>query len=235
MALHHEQNIEKMGGLSTQLPITHACFLIGALSLSAIPPFSGFFSKDAILMAVEHSDLPVATLANWMLTLGAGVTGIYIFRALALCFYGQKPEFSFDVKEPNWTITLPLIVLSIPSIGLGYYLIDLWFHQQIFNSVFDLLPAHQASHNIIVAAYQNPTQLIFHALDHLAFWVTIIAITATICVLRIYPHIGTWLSHNTKTIQTILIHQYGFDIFYSKLVCLSRAIARVFFKRLMRL
>jgi NADH-quinone oxidoreductase subunit L len=80
LALHHEQDIRKMGGLAKVMPVTYVCFLVGALALAALPPFSGFYSKDAIIEAVQASHLPAAHYAYYCVLIGALVTAFYIFR-----------------------------------------------------------------------------------------------------------------------------------------------------------
>jgi NADH-quinone oxidoreductase subunit L len=90
LAVHHEQDMRKMGGLARYLPITYGTFLIGAVALAAIPPFSGFYSKDAIIEAVHLSKIPGAGYAYFCALAGAFITPLYIFRALFLTFHGKS-------------------------------------------------------------------------------------------------------------------------------------------------
>src|SRR5262249_13957800 len=118
IAMHHEQDMRKMGGLRKYMPITYITFLIGALSLSAIPPFAGFFSKDAIIDAVRLSTIPGATYAYYCVLIGTFVTALYIFRAF---FYTFHTNERFDehtrshLQESTWVVLLPLTILAIPS------------------------------------------------------------------------------------------------------------------------
>src|SRR3990167_3013491 len=122
IAMHHEQDIRKMGGLRKYLPVTYITFLIGALALCAIPPFAGFYSKEAVIEAVHLSRIPGAEYAYVCLALGSFVTALYTFRALFMTFHGKE---NFDahtrahVKESPKVVTWPLILLAIPSVFLG--------------------------------------------------------------------------------------------------------------------
>jgi NADH-quinone oxidoreductase subunit L len=110
VSLHHEQNIWKMGGLSRNLKITFATFLTGALALIGCPPFSGFFSKDAILaLAYQHN----TTIFVIALTT-AFLTAFYVSRAVVVVFLGkQRSELARDGKESTPVMTGPLIILAI--------------------------------------------------------------------------------------------------------------------------
>ena len=113
-AMHHEQDIRKMGGLQSKLPITHITFLIGCIAIAGMPPFSGFFSKDEILAAAFEKNK-----IYWVLGLvGAAMTAFYMFRLYATTFLGKfrgSNEQEAHLHESPWAMTLPLIVLAILS------------------------------------------------------------------------------------------------------------------------
>jgi NADH-quinone oxidoreductase subunit L len=113
-AMHHEQDIRKMGGLQSKLPITHITFLIGCIAIAGVPPFSGFFSKDEILAAAFEKNK-----IYWVLGLvGAAMTAFYMFRLYATTFLGKfrgSNEQEAHLHESPWAMTLPLIVLAILS------------------------------------------------------------------------------------------------------------------------
>ena len=92
IAMHHEQDVRKMGGLRKYMPITFIMFWIGTLALTGMPFLSGFYSKDAIIEAVHASTRPGATFAYWCVLIGVFVTAFYSFRVLYLTFHG-KPRF----------------------------------------------------------------------------------------------------------------------------------------------
>src|SRR5208282_264764 len=121
IALHHEQDMRRMGGLRRLMPITYVTVLIGAWANAGLPPFAGFFSKDTIIEAIHVSQIPGATFA-YLAALGAAwVGGFYSFRLVFLTFHG-KERFTMDThdghggppQESPWVVTLPLILLAIP-------------------------------------------------------------------------------------------------------------------------
>ena len=113
-AMHHEQDIRKMGGLKSKLPITHITFLIGCIAIAGVPPFSGFFSKDEILAAAFEKNK-----IYWVLGLvGAAMTAFYMFRLYATTFLGKfrgSHEQEAHLHESPLAMTLPLIILAILS------------------------------------------------------------------------------------------------------------------------
>lgn len=118
-AMHHEQDIRKMGGLKKYLPITHITFLLGCLAIAGIPPFSGFFSKDEILTAAFAQN----PLYYFIGVAGALMTAFYMFRLYSLTFLGQfrgTQEQEHHLHESPWQMTFPLIVLAILSVVGGW-------------------------------------------------------------------------------------------------------------------
>ena len=121
MSLHHNQDILKMGGLKSKLPITYICFLIGTLSIIGFPLTSGFFSKDLILEVMLYEDSTISFVAYVMLILGALVTTIYSLRLLFIVFYGDyRGDNANSVKEQSLIILIPLIILALLSLFPGY-------------------------------------------------------------------------------------------------------------------
>jgi len=107
--LHHEQNIWNMGGLSRKLPITFASFIVGALALIGCPPFSGFFSKDAILALAYERNMPIFAVALFT----AFLTAFYIVRLLVIVFFGKpRSDIARESRESPPIMTVPLIVLA---------------------------------------------------------------------------------------------------------------------------
>ncbi len=118
-AMHHEQDIRKMGGLKKYLPITHITFLLGCLAIAGIPPFSGFFSKDEIL-AAAYAKNPL----YWGLGVaGAAMTAFYMFRLYATTFLGSfrgTHDQEHHLKESPSAMTIPLIILALLSVLGGF-------------------------------------------------------------------------------------------------------------------
>ena len=123
IAMHHEQDMRKMGGLRKYMPITYWTCLIGALALIGFPGFAGFFSKDALIEAVELSTLPAARYGYWCVLIGVFVTAFYTFRLVFMTFHGQErmDEHTREhLHESPWVVTLPLVLLAIPSVIIGW-------------------------------------------------------------------------------------------------------------------
>ncbi|HLX11935.1 MAG TPA: proton-conducting transporter membrane subunit, partial [Bacteroidota bacterium] len=117
-ALHDEQDIQRMGGLKHSLPITYMTFLIAALAISGIPPFSGFFSKDEILWRAFSQGSVVFWLFGW---LGAGLTAFYMFRLVTLTFEGKpRAHTEHHPHEAPKEMAIPLIILAVLSVIGGF-------------------------------------------------------------------------------------------------------------------
>ena len=132
MSLHHNQDIRKMGGLKSKLPITYVSFMIGTLCIIGFPLTSGFFSKDLLLEVMLYENSSISFVAYLMLLLAALVTTIYSLRLLFLVFYNKYRDKDFEnIREQSKIITLPLIILSLLSIFSGY-LIKVFIDLPIF-------------------------------------------------------------------------------------------------------
>jgi NADH-quinone oxidoreductase subunit L len=152
-AMHHEQDIRNMGGLKKHLPITHLTFLIGCIAIAGLPPFSGFFSKDEILMgAFAHS--PVLYFIG---TFSALLTAFYMFRLYGMTFLGKfrgTHEQEHHLHESPMAMTLPLVVLALLAVVAGFLGIpevfakDAHWLQQFLAPVFADSTARQQAHTI---------------------------------------------------------------------------------------
>jgi NADH-quinone oxidoreductase subunit L len=235
IAMHHEQNMQKMGGLRKNMPITYITFLIGALALAAIPPFAGFYSKDAIIEAVHLANIPGASYAYICLLLGAFVTALYIFRAFFLTFH-TRPRFDAhtanSIREPTFAVTIPLIILAITSIFLGVLMVRSMLYDAnsplLGSSVF-VLPHYHFLHEM-TAAYQGSFRLALDSFKHLPLWFSLAGVlVAWICYVRL-PFLPALFAARFAWLYQILCRKYGFDAFYDKLfVQGSRFISRLFF------
>ena len=127
VAMHHEQDIRKMGGLKSKMPITYWTSLIGSLALIGFPGFAGFYSKDMIIEAVHYSQLPYADWVYFAVIAGVFITAFYSFRMFFMVFHGQSrvdKHTESHLHESPWSITIPLIALAIPSAFIGFYTIE---------------------------------------------------------------------------------------------------------------
>ncbi|HSH85369.1 MAG TPA: NADH-quinone oxidoreductase subunit L [Guyparkeria sp.] len=147
IALHDEQDIRRMGGLAKKMPITFVTFLIGALALIGFPGTSGFYSKESIIEAVQASTLPGATFAYWAVFAGVFVTAFYTFRMFFLVFFGE-PRMSREeygqVKETPKVVTVPLMLLAIPSLIVGFLVIEPLLFGSYFDDSLRVLATHGA-------------------------------------------------------------------------------------------
>ena len=182
VALHHEQDMRKMGGLKQILPVTYWTTLIGSLALVAIPPTAGFYSKDAIITAVGMHTGLLPQLSSYMLIFGTFVTGFYTFRALFLTFHGQYRGSEEALKHASHiskTLTLPLVILSIPSLIMGALLAQYMLAPAgIFNDAITLSASALAMMQDLAQEYNNHTELLLSALKHAPFWLSIAGITS---------------------------------------------------------
>ncbi|STY28058.1 NADH-quinone oxidoreductase chain L [Legionella wadsworthii] len=217
IGMHHEQDMRKMGGLWNKMPITYITFVIGSLALCAIPPLSGFYSKDTIIEAAQLSQIPGSSYAYFCVVLGAGVTALYTFRSLFMTFHG-KPRMDehtlSHIHESPWVVWLPLVLLAIPSIVLGYvlYMPMLFNNPTILSSSIFILPEHnvlaELAHEVT-----SPFASLLHSVFSLTFWITLAGIAiAWICYIAI-PTIPGYLARHLSVVYKILLNKYGFDAF----------------------
>jgi NADH-quinone oxidoreductase subunit L len=233
IAMHHEQDMRKMGGLSQYMPVTGWCFLIGNLALTAIPPFSGFFSKDAIITAVRLSTLHGASYAWFCLVISVAVTVIYSFRAYILTFHG-KQRFEGKVKESGLAVRIPLIVLAIPSLFLGMFLAPSMLdpiHGILAHSV-TMSQQAQAILLEITNDYSNAVHLIIDALSHTPFWLMLASLYVTCFVYTQRPELAAQFAARYQLLYRMMINKFGFDQFYQDylvkgIMVLSRTFSRV--------
>jgi NADH-quinone oxidoreductase subunit L len=217
IAMHHEQDMRKMGGLYKYMPITYGTFLIGALALCAIPPFAGFYSKDMIIDAAHVASIPGATYAYYCVAIGAFVTALYTFRAVFMTFHGTErmdEHTRSHLKESPWVVWLPLVLLAIPSLMLGYVLIGpmLFNEPTLLGSSVFVLPQNDVLAEI-GSHYHGPLALMAGAVLSPIFWLVIAGIlTAWVCYIW-RPQLPVWLAAKFKWIYQVLMHKYGFDEF----------------------
>lgn len=217
IALHHEQDMRKMGGLAPYMPITYLTFVIGSLALAAIPPFAGFYSKDAIIESVRLSTTPGASFAYFCVVAGAFITPLYIFRALFLTFHGETrmdAHMQKHVHESPWVILIPLIALAVPSIISGGMLIGPLLYAQpnlLGNSIF-VLPEHNVLFTL-AETYEGAHRMALQAGHSMTFWLAVAGIlTAWIFNLR-FTSLAEKLKKQFKFIYEIIVLKYGFDDF----------------------
>jgi len=176
VALHHEQDIRNMGALRKKMPITHITALIGTLALIGFPGFAGFYSKDMIIEAVHFSNLPFADWVYYVVVFGVFITAFYSLRMFFMVFHGESrldQHAEEHVHETALSITVPLIVLAIPSVIIGYLTIEpMLFTGWLENSIY----IDASAHGSLVALkehFHSAFGLMLHAIVTVPFWMMV--------------------------------------------------------------
>ncbi len=233
IALHHEQDMRKMGGLRKYMPITYFTVLVGALANAGLPPFAGFFSKDSIIEALHLSQTPGAAFAYVLALAGVFVGGFYSFRLVFFAFHGKERFESHDhhghdahgndahahdasghehdgkPHETPWVVTAPLVLLAIPSVVIGWLAIQPmlyggWFGQSIAPSE---TMTEMAKH------FHGAGAMVLHSFGTLPFWLALggAGLAGYLYLLR--PDLPAVIKARSGILATILERKYGFDDF----------------------
>ncbi len=214
-ALHHEQDMRHMGGLRKYMPITYVTTLIGSLALAGIPPFAGFFSKDALIEAVQGSTIPGAGYATFAVVAGVFITAFYSFRMLFMTFHG-KPRMDHHtlehLHESPWVITLPLILLAIPSVLAGYLYIEPMVIGQYFGHSITVLPGNGGM-QAMREEWQGVNGFIEHGVMALPFWLALAGIACAAALYLKWTDIPAALKARFGGLYTLLDNKYYFDRF----------------------
>ena len=215
IAMHHEQDIRKMGGLRKKMPITYWTSLIGSLALIGFPAFSGFYSKDIIIEAVHASTIPGATIAYWAVTGGVFVTAFYSFRLFFLVFHG-KPRMDEETlshaHESPRVVTVPLVLLAIPSVLIGLFTVTAVVFGNYFNDVIFVAEAHDVLGRL-AESYHGPLQFISHAFQTPAIYLAALGVLVAFIFYILAPSIPAFLDSKLGFLRRILENKYGFDDF----------------------
>ena len=216
IAMHHEQDLRKMGNLKKYLPVTYITFLIGALALAAVPPTAGFFSKDAVIEAVHQSSIVGAHYCYWVLLMGAFVTAYYIFRAFFMAFHTKErmDEHTRAHLKEHWVMLIPLILLAIPSLLLGLLITKQMLYDLpgfLGNSV-TVLPQY----NVLAtmgAQFHGVWNDVLNCVHTSVFWFSIAGIFSAWFTVIAAPKLNGFFYDRLSWVRRILTAQYGFDIF----------------------
>jgi NADH-quinone oxidoreductase subunit L len=243
IALHHEQDLRRMGGLRKYMPVTYWTAVVGSLALAGIPPFAGFFSKDAIIEAVHLSTVPGHGYAYFAVMAGVFVTAFYSFRMLFLAFHGKErfgaPEghdaddgeaHAHDAssaaghepdphaghggtpKESPWVVTVPLVMLAIPSLLAGWLFVEPMLIGGYFGSSIAVDPAHPAMWEF-KAEWHGIAEFIKHGVLSLPFWLAVGGIVAAWYCYLVNPALPERLKRMAGPVYTLLDNKYYFDRF----------------------
>ena len=218
IGMHHEQDIRKMGGLRKYMPVTYWTSLIGTLALIGFPGFSGYFSKDAIIEAVHKSQIPGAGFAYICVLLGVFITAFYSFRMFFLVFHGKE---RFDdhtrehLHESPKVVTLPLILLAIPSVILG----GLTIGAMLFGGFFGDAIYVAKEHDVLAKLgenYHGAVAFVLHGFKTPALYLALAGAVSAWYIYLKNPSVADWFAKKFSFVHRLLENKYGFDDFNQK-------------------
>jgi NADH-quinone oxidoreductase subunit L len=240
IGMHHNQDIRFMGGLRKYMPITWITSLLGSLALIGTPLFSGFYSKDMIIEAVRSSNLPGAGFASFAVLAGVFVTAFYSFRMYFLVFHGKErfdqaasahdhhdASHAHDdhsaahdhghghggvPHESPWVITLPLVLLAIPSVLIGAFTIGPMLFGDVFKGVIYVDPQHGAMAEL-ARLFHGAGALALHAFQTLPFWLAVAGVAAAYYCYLVNPALPEGIRRRFAAIHTLLENKYYLDRF----------------------
>lgn len=216
IAMHHEQDMRKMGGLKKYMPITYWTMFIAALASAGVPGLSGFFSKDSIIEALHFATIPGAGFAYFCGVTTVFVTAFYTFRLLFMTFHG-KPRMDHHTEEhlheSPWVVTLPLIVLAIPSIGAGWLIGPILFGNY-FGSTIQIMPQHEAMARMSLE-YHGILAMMTHALTTIPFWLSVGGIVTAWYFYLVRTDLPGKIKKAAGPLSILLERKYFIDEFYS--------------------
>ncbi|MDC7712644.1 NADH-quinone oxidoreductase subunit L [Vogesella sp. LYT5W] len=258
MGMHHDQDMRNMGGLRKYMPITWITSLLGSLALIGTPFFSGFYSKDSIILAVENSNLAASGFAYFAVIAGVFVTAFYSFRMYFLVFHGKERWMEnhahhehhgdHDDEEPSddhhhglgpndkphespWVVTLPLALLAIPSVLIGFFAIHPLVGGEFFKGViYTNLEAHPGLEAAMHHAH-DAMAMGLHAFVTLPFWLAAAGVALAWFFYMKAPHIPAAIKQKFSGVHTLLENKYYMDeLYFAVFAKGSRALGTFFWK-----
>ena len=251
MGMHHNQDIRWMGGVRKYMPITWITFLLGNLALIGTPFFSGFYSKDAIIEAVHASTLPGAGFAYFAVLAGVFITAFYSFRLYWIVFHGQErydqnPDahhghahddhhHGHDAKphESPWVVTLPLVLLAIPSVVIGAIALMPMLFGDFFNGVIFVDGSKHPAMAELAQAIHGWVPMALHGFSAPPFWLAWAGVVVSYVFYMVKPEIPAAIMAFSKKIglYQVLEGKYGVDWVYENIFARgARAFGTVFWR-----
>lgn len=235
MGMHHNQDIRWMGAVRKYMPITWITSLLGTLALIGTPLFSGFYSKDSIIEAVHFSNLPGSGFAYFAVLAGVFVTSFYSFRLYFLVFHGQErydqnPDAHHDdhhhghhddhghhgdgkPHESPWVVTLPLVLLAVPSVFIGYLTIESMVFGDFFkDAIFVNAEAHPALSKF-AEIFHGPMAMALHAFSTPPLYLALAGAVSAWYMYLINPAVPAAIGRALKPLITVLENKYYLDWF----------------------
>ncbi len=227
IGMHHNQDIRWMGGVRKYMPITWITSLLGSLALIGTPLFSGFYSKENIIEAVHHSTLPAAGFAHFAVMAGVFVTAFYSFRMYFLVFHGkerydQNPDAhdhghdshghgAHQPHESPWVVTVPLILLAIPSVVIGFMYVQPMLFGDFFQDVIFVDAARHPAMAAIAEAFHGPLAMATHGLMTLPFWLAAAGVALSYYMYMVNPALPAAIKRAFHPVFTLLDNKYYLD------------------------
>ena len=234
IAMHHEQDIRKMGGLRRYLPITYWTALLGSLALIGFPGFSGFFSKDAIIEAVHHAELPGAAYAYACVLAGVFITALYSFRMFFLVFHGEE---RFDahtrshLHETPLVVTGPLVALAVPSVIAGWLAMENMLFGSFFGNAIFVLPGQDTLAELAATA-GTPVAMLGHSLVTPTLWLALGGLVTAWFLYLKRPELPAQIAARLSGPRAVLENKYYFDVFNEQLLApLARGLGGFLWRR----
>ena len=229
MGCHHNQDIRYMGALRKYMPITWITSLLGSLALIGTPLFSGFYSKENIIEAAHFSTLPAAGFAYYAVLAGVFVTAFYSFRMYFLVFHGQErydqnPDAHHDhhddhhghddkPHESPWVVTVPLLLLAIPSVVIGFMAIGPMLYGDFFKDAIMVDASKHAAMSKLAEMFHGSLQYAGHAFVTLPFWLAVAGVALSYYMYMVNPALPTAIKARAMPIYTLLENKYYMDWF----------------------
>jgi len=237
MGMHHNQDIRWMGGVRKYMPITWITSLLGSLALIGTPLFAGFYSKDSIIEAVHFSKLPGAGFAHFAVLAGVFVTAFYSFRMYFLVFHGkerydQNPdahhghhddahhdkhaghhESAHKPHESPWVVTVPLVLLAIPSVVIGFLTIEPMLFGDFFKDAIQVNLAKHPAMAELAKLFHGPAQMALHGLSTAPFWLALSGVLMAYYMYMVNPALPAAIKRMAMPVYTLLENKYYLDWF----------------------
>jgi NADH-quinone oxidoreductase subunit L len=220
MAMHHEQDMRKMGGLRKYMPITYWTCLVGCLALIGFPGTAGFFSKDELIDAVAASHRVGAGYAYFCVVAGVFITALYTFRMFIMTFLGKERmdhHTQEHLQESPWVVTVPLILLAIPSALIGWFTVQPVLFGDFFAGAIQVAPANNVLEHV-AEEFHGSRAFTLASLTHLPVW---LAAAGVLTAFQFYLWRPQWSDIAQKKLSwlyTLLVDKYGFDWFNENVI-----------------
>jgi NADH-quinone oxidoreductase subunit L len=221
IAMHHKQDMSEMGGLRKYMPMTFITMWIGTLALTGMPGFSGFFSKDIIIEATHASTRWGSSVAYIAVLLGVFITAMYSFRLIYLTFHGKERMDNHTkehLKESPWVVTLPLILLAIPSVIIGWITIEPMLFGEFLKDAIHVNHANDVVAHIGENEFHGAASFALHGLTQLPFFLALAGFALATYVYLKKISVAEKAKKTFKPIYNILQNKYGFDDFNQKYI-----------------